>query len=207
MAMKQACQFVLWMVVGSCLAAGQTAIPQAPSEDFQQVRAAIHAAPSWHVAGTRPVMVDGRPEGVAQFEMEAECPDRALIILGDDNAQIRFAVLGEEEWDSRNGSAEGPWEKMEARPAIGRFLCGHDALAGRVMRPETARSHGVTTVRGTLCRLWQLEFYDEDDARIEGTLCAGPDNLPLEIGYSDGLRLTFVDWGHTQVLSPQTSPR
>jgi hypothetical protein len=67
------------------------------------------------------------------------------------------------------------------------------------MRPETAWSPGISVVRGTLCRVWQVEFYDENDAEIEGTLCAGPDNLPLEASYSDGLQLIFVDWGHTEV--------
>jgi hypothetical protein len=61
-------------------------------------------------------------------------------------------------------------------------------------------------VRGTLCRQWQLEFYDENDGIIEGSLCAGFDNLPLEVDYSDGMRLIFIDWGHTEVarLLPRT---
>jgi hypothetical protein len=88
---------------------------------------------------------------------------------------------------------------MEVRPDGGRPPCGHDLLAGRMMRPETAWSPGIAVVRGTLCRQWELEFYDENDAVIEGSLCAGPDNLPLDVGYSDGLQLIFIDWGHTDV--------
>ena len=183
----------------SGLAAGQSAVPQAPSEDFGSVRAAIRAASSWHAVGLRPILVKGQPAGLMGIDMAAECPDRELVTMGDGGSQVRFVVLGQQAWGSTSDSASAPWEKMEARPDGGRPPCGHDELAGRMMRPETAWSPGITVVRGTLCRQWELEFYDENDAVVEGSLCAGPDNLPLEVGYSDGLQLIFIDWGHTDV--------
>ncbi|HUK87992.1 MAG TPA: hypothetical protein VLT85_10035 [Terriglobales bacterium] len=197
--MKQTYQLALCVFLGSCLAAGQTAVPQAPSEDFRDVVEAVRAAPSWHVAGTRPILVNGEPAGLQPIEMAAACPDRELITTGEGSGQTRFLVLERGAWSSAGDSTEAAWKKMDMTPQGGRPPCGRDALAGRIMRPETARSAGITVLRGTLCRLWQLAFYDESDGEIEGTLCAGPDNLPLEVGYSDGLRLTFIDWGHTEI--------
>jgi hypothetical protein len=197
--MKPIRQLVLFVLLGSPLLAGQSAVPQAPSEDFRDVVEAVRAAPSWHAAGTRPLLVNGEPAGLLRVEMTAECPDRELITAGKGSGQIRFVVLGRQAWSSADNSADPAWKKMDVAPQGGRPPCYRDALAGRIMLPETARSAGITVVRGTLCRLWQLAFYDEEDEEIEGTLCAGPDNLPLEVSYSDGLRLFFIDWGHTQV--------
>ena len=197
--MKPAWQLLSCIVLLSGLAAGQSAVPQAPSEDFQNVRAAIRAASSWHAVGLRPIQVKGQPDGLVGIDVAAECPDRELVTMSDGRAQVRFVVLGQQAFGSTSDAADAPWEKMEVRPDGGRPPCGHDLLAGRMMRPETAWSPGIAVVRGTLCRQWELEFYDENDAVVDGSLCAGPDNLPLDVGYSDGLQLIFIDWGHTDV--------
>jgi hypothetical protein len=197
--MKPAWQLLLCTVLVGGLAAGQSAIPQAPSEDFSDVRAAVRGASSWHVVGVRPILVKGQPDGLMGIDMAAECPDQELVTMEDGKTRVRFVVLGRQAWGSTSDSADAPWEKMEVNPEGNRPPCGHDQLAGRMMRPETAWSPGITVVRGTVCRRWELQFYDENDAEIEGSLCAGPDNLPLEAGFSDGTRLIFIDWGHTDV--------
>ena len=197
--MKPASLLALCIGFWSCVAAAQSAVPQAPSEDFQEVRAAIRGATSWRVTGTRPVLVNGLPGGLLRVDVAGECPNRELVTLGEGSQQVRFAVVGDETWESTDGPAEARWERVQAGAELGRPPCAHDTLAGRQMRPETAWSPGITVVRGTLCRVWHLAFYDENDVEIEGVLCAGPDNLPLEVSYSDGLRLIFVDWGHTDV--------